>query len=221
MRKFLTTPLSEVVLRWGASSAIDRVVDAQHLKQDFRGNCCVLRTKRGHMALQSYSTIVEVIFNFYNSGKTVVDVPFGWYSATTARHMRMFGRIYGGLATKYLPWWWYNTRHREVGANEYVGQGDPFEPDTWDKMEILRVGPNEFAAGLTVEKLAGNVKIQAYRSYYHSGLRYQVYNEDLQRYKRFKGVWVDGGFATKEEALRSVPENFLEWITIQRLKHVA
>lgn len=220
MRKFLTWPLDRVVLAWGASSAIDRVVDAQHLTKDYRGNCCVLRTKRGHMALQSYSTIVEIIFNFYNPNLTKVDVPFGWYSSTTARHMRMFGSIYGGLATERLPWWWYNTRRSSAGADEYVGQGDPFEPDTWGKMEVLRVGPNKFAAGVTVDELAGNVKIQAYRSY-ASGLRYQVFNENLQKYKRFKGVWVDGGFATKEEAIRNVPENFLEWITVQRLKHAA
>lgn len=43
MRKFLTRPLSKVVLAWGASSAIDHVVDVQHLKKDYRGNCCVLR----------------------------------------------------------------------------------------------------------------------------------------------------------------------------------
>lgn len=220
MRKFLTRPLSRVVLAWGGSSAIDHVVDAQHLKNDYRGNCCVLRTERGHMAFQSYSTIVEIIFNFYNSGKTMVDVPMGWYSATTARQMAMFGRIYGELATELLPRWWFNTKESSDGADEYVGQGDPFEPDTWNKMEILRVGPNKFAAGLTVEELVGDVKIQAYRSY-ASGLRYQVFNENLQKYKRFKGVWVDGGFDTKEEAIRSVPENFLEWITVQRLKHAA
>ena len=220
MRKFLTRPLSKVVLAWGASSAIDHVVDAQHPKKDYRGNCCVLRTERGHMAFQSYSTIVEIIFNFFNSGKTMVDVPMGWYSATTARQMRMFGSIYGEQATELLPRWWLNTRQSSEGADEYVGQGDPFEPDTWNKMEILRVGPNKFAAGLTVEELAGDVKIQAYRSY-ASGLRYQVFNENLQKYKRFKGVWVDGGFATKEEAIRNVPENFLEWITVQRLKHAA
>ena len=144
----------------------------------------------------------------------------GWYSATTARQMRMFGSIYGELATELLPRWWFNTKESSDGADEYVGQGDPFEPDTWNKMEVLRVGPNKFAAGLTVEELAGDVKIQAYRSY-ASGLRYQVFNENLQKYKRFKGVWVDGGFATKEEAIRNVPENFLEWITVQRLKHAA
>lgn len=220
MRKFLTRPLSRVVLPWGASSAIDKVIDVQHLKKDYRGNCCVLRTERGHMALQSYSTIVEIIFNFFNSGKTMVDVPFGWYSATTARQMRMFGSIYGELATELLPRWWFNTKESSDGADEYVGKDDPFDPKTWIGKEVLRVGPNKFAAGLTVEELAGDVKIQAYRSY-ASGLRYQVYNENLQKYKRFKGVWVDGGFATKEEAIRNVPENFLEWITVQRLKHAA
>lgn len=220
MRKFLTRPLSKVVLAWGGSSAIDRVVDVQHLKKDYRGNCCVLRTERGHIALQSYSTIVEIIFNFHNPNLTRVDVPLGWYSATTARQMSMFSNIYGELATELLPRWWFNTKEGSDGADEYVGQGDPFEPDTWNKMEILRVGPNKFAAGLTVEELAGDVKIQAYRSY-ASGLRYQVFNENLQKYKRFKGVWVDGGFDTKEEAIRSVPENFLEWITVQRLKHAA
>lgn len=100
MRKFLTRPLSKVVLAWGASSAIDHVVDVQHLKKDYRGNCCVLRTERGHMALQSYSTIVEIIFNFYNPNLTRVDVPLGYYSHTTARQMRMFGSIYGELATE-------------------------------------------------------------------------------------------------------------------------
>ena len=113
----------------------------------------------------------------------------------------------------------YNTMRKD-GADEYVGEDDPFDPKTWIGKEVLRVGPNKFAAGLTVEELAGDVKIQAYRSY-ASGLRYQVYNENLQKYKRFKGVWVDGGFATKEEAIRNVPENFLEWITVQRLKHAA
>ena len=150
----------------------------------------------------------------------MVDVPFGWYSATTARQMRMFGSIYGERATELLPRWWFNTKESSDGADEYVGEDDPFDPKTWIGKEVLRVGPNKFAAGLTVEELAGDVKIQAYRSY-ASGLRYQVYNENLQKYKRFKGVWVDGGFATKEEAIRNVPENFLEWITVQRLKHAA
>lgn len=220
MRKFLTKPVDRVVLKWGAASAIDKVIDAQHLRKDYRGNCCVLRTARGHMALQSYSTIVEVIFNFYNSGKTMVDVPFGYYSPTTARQMCMFGSLYGELANELLPRWWLNTRQSSEGAGEYVGQGDPFDPDTWNKMEVLRVGLKKFAAGLTVEELAGDIKIQAYRSY-ASGLRYQVYNESLLKYKRFKGVWVDGGFDTKEEAIRSVPKNFLEWVTVQRLKHAA
>lgn len=221
MRKFLTQPLRRVVLSWGASSAIDHVVDVQHLKKDYRGNCCVLRTERGHIALQSYSTIVEVIFNFHNPNLTIVDVPLGWYSATTARQMSMFSNIYGGLVTGRLPRWWLNRRQSSEGADEYVGEDDPFDPKTWIGKEVLRVGPNKFAAGLTVEELAGDVKIQAYRSYYDSELRYQVFNENLQKYKRFKGVWVDGGFDTKEEAIRSVPENFLEWITVQRLKHAA
>lgn len=220
MRKFLTQPLRRVVLSWGASSAIDYVVDVQHLKKDYRGNCCVLRTERGHMALQSYSTIVEIIFNFYNPRLTIVDVPLGWYSATTARQMSMFSNIYGGLVTELLPRWWLNRKDHSDGADEYVGKDDPFDPKTWIGKEVLRVGLNKFAAGTTVEELAGDIKIQAYQSY-SSGLRYQVFNENLQKYKRFKGVWVDGGFATKEEAIRSVPENFLEWITVQRLKHAA
>lgn len=126
MRKFLTRPLSKVVLAWGGSSAIDRVVDVQHLKKDYRGNCCVLRTERGHIALQSYSTIVEIIFNFHNPNLTRVDVPLGWYSATTARQMSMFSNIYGELATELLPRWWFNTKESSDGADEYVGQGDPF-----------------------------------------------------------------------------------------------
>lgn len=212
--------LGRVEIAWGTSFAVDRVAEVDYISKNHKGmQARVLRTIRGHLVLQSYSTPVFVAFNYYNPNVKTVCATLWGSSNTTSKQMYVFRCSYSLYGEETLPSWYVSSREEVVWADTYVGDQDPFNPSTWADKEILRVSKDEFAAGKTIQN-QGGIKLQRYVDY-HGSVRYQVYNNDLLRLKRFKYAFKDGGFDSAEEALASVPEKFYAYLSIQRLKHVA
>ena len=212
--------LDTVEIAWGASCAVDHVVEVDYISKNHKGmQARALRTVRGHLVLQSYSTPVFVAFNYYNSNVKTVCATLWGSSNTTSKQMCVFRYAYSLYGEEALPSWYVSSREDVVWADTYVGDHDPFNPSTWADKEILRVSKDEFAAGKTIQN-QGGIKLQQYVDY-HGRVRYQVYNNELLRLKRFKYEWKHGGFDSAEEALESVPEKFYTCLSIQRLKHAA
>lgn len=62
-------------------------------RKSFYGKAVVFHRENGDIELQSYSTIVACIKG-YQSPTETVEV-YGWYSATTGRHIKEFLKQYG------------------------------------------------------------------------------------------------------------------------------
>lgn len=212
--------LDRVEIAWGVRCAVDPVVEVDYISKDHKGmQARALRTTRGHLVLQSYSTPVFVAFNYYNPNVKTVCATLWGSSNTTSKQLSIFRYEYSLYQEEKLPTWYVSSRGDVAWAATYMGDEDPFNPSTWEGKEILRVGKDEFAVGKTIQN-RGGIKLQQYVDCWGS-VRYQVYNDDLMRLKRFKYAFKDGGFDSAEEALASIPEKFYAYLSIQRLKHAA
>lgn len=183
----------------------------------YHGAFTICHTKRGHLLLKSYSTIVAVAFNFYNTGYPRYPkylVSLGYYSPTTQRHIAIFRRHFYCKEMDYL---WMDSRSQFSGAGTYVGSKNIFEPASWESNVVpLMVNEKEFTFGKRIP-IADGYYVEELDI--HGKIMYRSYNSECQRLKRYQKYIKT--FDNFEDAEALITEAYLTLSTINRLKAAA
>lgn len=181
----------------------------------FHGAFTICRSKRGHMLLKSYSTIVAVMFNFFNDGYPRYLVSLGYYSPTTQRHIAIFRRNFFSNEMDYL---WEDSQSRFSGAETYVGSKNIFDPASWEPNAVpLMVGPDTFTLGKRTLIAEGGYYVEELDI--HGKTVYRSFNDECQRLKRYQKYIKT--FDSFEGAKALITEAYLNLSTINRLKAIA
>lgn len=186
----------------------------------YHGAFKVCRSKRGHLLLKSYSTIVAVIFNFFNTGYPRYLVSLGYYSPTTQRHIAIFRgyffrREFFSGEMNYL---WKDSQSRFSGAETYVGSKNIFDPASWEPNAVpLMVGPDTFTLGKRTLIAEGGYYVEELDI--HGKTVYRSFNDECQRLKRYQKYIQT--FDNFKDAKALITEAYLNLSTINRLKKAA
>lgn len=189
------------------------------------GDFQLLSTRRGHLALQSYSTAVDVWLNAESEDQSLPVIHaniWAGYSATTAKHRRLayefndLRKVYRERTVLELPDW-YNSVNRSVlpyGADVFLGPDNPFDPETWRNKVPIRISGRVFTAGYIEEVEGGEVQIYVDTK---GKTVFRPFNPEWVRLASKSKYYIPRGFDNYDEAIQylSLPDKAK--ITLARL----
>lgn len=211
----------------------NRIKDSEYFSYRYYGKVAVLQTRRGHLAIQSYDSIVAYAFNTFVLDSPTKSVTIWESSLTTSRHIdRMYetfkplrkeldDAVKKGVASWWafvggtlLPWW-DDCRHKSESFPQYVGPIDPFESSSWELYAPIRL--NQYKWTLGEVKTFDTVRVETIRE--TGGITYRVLEPEWQRLQR-KNKFIKT-FTDESEAITYAKEMGSYLAAVKRLKEAA
>lgn len=210
----------------------NRIKDSEHFSCSYSGKVAVLRTRRGHLAIQSYNSIVTCVFNMFVLGPPIEPVLIWDASLSTSRHISYMCRYFKPLrkemdtiGAKGVSWWkfiegtllpwWDDYRHKSESFPQYVGPIDPFEPSAWELYAPIRL--NQYKWTLGEVKTFDTVRVETIRE--TGGITYRVIEPEWQRLQR-QNKFIKT-FTDESEAIKYAKEMGSYLAAVKRLKEAA